>query len=254
MHPILFRWGDLALHTYGAFAAIGFLAGLGLAGRQGRRAGLGGSAVGDAGAALLLGGLLGARLFYVLFHLSEFQEAMEVVKIWRGGLMWQGGLLGGTLAGVLHFRRRGISLAMAADVLAPGIALGQAFGRVGCFFAGCCHGAACAKPWAVTFRSPESLAPIGVPLHPTQLYDAGFNVLIAFLLVWISDRPAFRAGRGRVAWLYLTLASAARLAVEPFRADARGAGIGDWSATALIAAGFFAVGLASLLISRRSAR
>ena len=254
MHPILFQIGPLALHTYGAFAAIGFLSGLWLAGRLGRCAGLGGAAVGDAGAVLLLGGLLGARGAYILFHPAEFQNALDALRIWQGGLMWQGGLLGGALAGIIHFHRRKTPVLLAADVLAPGIALGQAFGRVGCFFAGCCHGAACVKPWAVTFHAADSLAPTGVPLHPTQLYDAWLNALIAVVLMWLAGRTTFLPGRGRLAGLYLTLASAARLIVEPFRADARGAGIGSWSATALMAAGLFVIGLTGLWASRRSAR
>ncbi|TXH29112.1 MAG: prolipoprotein diacylglyceryl transferase [Elusimicrobia bacterium] len=246
MHPVLARFGDFALHTYGVFAAIGFVAGMALAAAAAPRAGVEKTTVQDAGLPLLLGGLLGARLFYVLFHGAEFAAApWDVLKVWRGGLMWQGGLLGGVLAGAVFFRRRKIRLGTAADLLAPGVALGQAFGRLGCFFAGCCYGAACRAPWAVTFHDPESLAPRGVPLHPTQLYDAAANFLIAALLWAWGRQGGLAAGRGRLAFAYLALASAARLGMEAFRDDARGV-VGPFSATAVFASVLFLLGVAGL--------
>lgn len=252
MHPVLARFGDFALHTYGLFAAIGFIAGLALAAAGGPRAGVPKTVVQDAGAPLLLGGLLGARLFYVFFHAGEFAGApLEVLRVWRGGLMWQGGLLGGVLAGVVYFRRKKIPLGAAADLLAPGVALGQAFGRIGCFFAGCCYGAVCRWPWAVTFHAPDSLAPRGVPLHPTQLYDAAANFFIAAALWFWGRRPGFAGGRGRLAFGYLALASAARLGMEAFRDDARGL-LGPFNATTVLAVVLLLLGAAGWTRSRRS--
>lgn len=252
MFPVLFHFGDFALHTYGVFVAVGFLAGLAAAGAAAKRAGLSRDLVNDAGMPLLVGGLLGARLFYVLFHAGEFAGApADVLKFWRGGLMWQGGLLGGVLAGVFYLRRKKVPLHTAADVFAPGVALGQAFGRIGCFFAGCCYGAACRWPWAVTFGAPESLAPRGVPLHPTQLYDALANFFIAGLLWAWGRRGGFSAGRGRLALAYLALASAASLGMEAFRDDARGA-LGPWTATTVIAAGLLVAGTVGLARVRRT--
>lgn len=252
MFPVLFRVGGFALHTYGLFVAVGFLAGLAAAGAAAKRAGCSKDLVNDAGLPLLAGGLLGARLFYVLFHAGEFAGApADIFKVWRGGLMWQGGLLGGVLAGILYFRRKKVPLGTAADVFAPGLALGQAFGRIGCFFAGCCYGATCRWPWAVTFRAPDSLAPRGVPLHPTQLYDALSNFLIAGLLWTWGRKSEFSSGRGRLAFAYLALASAARLGMEAFRDDARGV-LGPWTATTVLAAALLIAGAWGVVRTRRA--
>ncbi len=176
---------------------------------------------------------------------------LAVFKIWLGGLLWQGGLAGGIVAGAIYFKRRRISLPLAADVLAPAVALGQAIGRLGCFFAGCCYGRACDLPWAVTFQSRETLAPTGVPLHPAQLYDAAANLALMGILLGASRTSFFRPGNGRLAALYLAMAGAARLAVEPFRADARGPMWGGLSSTALMAFLIFLTGVVGLLILRR---
>jgi phosphatidylglycerol:prolipoprotein diacylglycerol transferase len=248
MHPILFRWGPFTLHTYGLFAALGFLAGYGLATTTARKRGFPPALVGDALVPLLLGGIFGARVFYGIFHWAEFAgQWVEFLKIWQGGLMWQGGFLGGILSLAIFVRKRKIPFLTLADVFAPAVALGQAVGRVGCLFAGCCYGRVCDLPWAITFHHPESLAPTGQALHPTQLYDAGLDLLITALLLTLS-RTRWANPRGRLTALYLVLAGGARLAVEPFRADARGAGLGMFSATGLVAIGLVLAGASLLLV------
>lgn len=267
MHPILFRWGPFTLHTYGLFAALGFLAGYALATSVARKKGLPPSLVGDALVPLLFGGILGARIFYVIFHWAEFAGAwLDTIKIWQGGLMWQGGFLGGVVALAIFVRRRTIPFLSLADAFAPAASLGQAVGRVGCLFAGCCYGKTCDLPWAITFHHPESLAPTGQSLHPTQLYDAGLDLLITVVLLFVQfdvykkffplpsgeGRVREKARPGQISGLYLILAGGARLAVEPFRADSRGTGLGLFSATALIAMGLVTVG--TLLIAVRLCR
>lgn len=244
MHPILFRWGPFALHTYGLFAALGFLAGYGLATHIARKKGFSPALIGDALVPLLIGGILGARIFYVIFHWAEFTGLwLDTVKIWQGGLMWQGGFLGGVLALAIFVRRRKIPFLVLSDIFAPAVALGQAVGRVGCLFAGCCYGKACALPWAITFSNPESLAPTGQALHPTQLYDAGLDLIITAILLTIqAGKVRERVRPGQISALYLILAGCARLAVEPFRADARGTGWGLFSATGLVAIGILMAG------------
>jgi phosphatidylglycerol:prolipoprotein diacylglycerol transferase len=242
MHPILFRWGPFSLHTYGLFAALGFLAGYGIASMMARRRGISPAVIGDALVPLLLGGLLGARLFYVLFHGAEFSgQWLDTLKIWQGGLMWQGGFLGALVTLTFFLRRRHLSFLPLADIFAPAVAVGQALGRVGCLFAGCCYGRACDLPWAVTFHNAESLAPTGISLHPTQLYDAGSNLLIAAILLILSH-STWSARAGRLTGLYLVWAGAARLGVEYFRADARGTGLGIFTATGLVALGLTLTG------------
>lgn len=247
MHPILFHWGPFTLHTYGLFAALGFLAGYGLANATAKRRGLPPSLVGDALVPLLLGGILGARIFYVIFHGAEFSGVwLDTLKIWQGGLMWQGGFLGGIVALTIFVQRRKIPFLSLADAFAPAVALGQAVGRIGCLFAGCCYGKICDLPWAITFHNSESLAPTGQALHPTQLYDAGLDLLITAILLALSH-TRWANQNGRLTALYLILAGTARLAVEPFRADARGVGLGIFSATGLIALGLIFAGLILIL-------
>jgi phosphatidylglycerol:prolipoprotein diacylglycerol transferase len=260
MYPILLHWGPITLHTYGLLAALGFLAGYALATRRAKQAGLPSSLVGDALTPLVISGIVGARIFYVVFHGSEFAGAwLDTLKIWQGGLMWQGGFLGALTALAVFARNKKVPFWLLADLFAPAVALGQAVGRVGCLFAGCCFGHGCALPWAITFRHSESLAPLGMPLHPTQLYDAGLNLLICLVLTSVPwgkpigsvspPQPSQNFGEnkfigsGRIAGLYLVMAGLARLAVEPFRADARGAGVGLFSATGLVAIGLVIGGM-----------
>ncbi|MBL8022869.1 MAG: prolipoprotein diacylglyceryl transferase [Elusimicrobia bacterium] len=251
MYPVLFHWGPFSLHTYGLFAAFGFLAGYGIASAMARRREISPAVVGDALFPLLLGGLLGARLFYVLFHGAEFSgQWLDTLKIWQGGLMWQGGFLGALVAFALFLRRRRLPFLPMTDIFAPAVAVGQALGRIGCLFAGCCFGRTCDLPWAITFHHAESLAPTGQPLHPTQLYDAGLNLLLAAFLLILSKSP-WSSRAGRLTGVYLLLAGAARLGVEYFRADARGTGLGIFSATGLVAIGLTIAG-SLLLISLRT--
>lgn len=243
MYPILLDWGPITLHTYGLMAALGFLAGYALTAHRAKRGGLSSALVGDALTPLVIGGIVGARIFYVVFHATEFSGAwLDTLKIWQGGLMWQGGFFGALAALAVFARQKKVPFLMLADLFAPAVALGQAVGRIGCLFAGCCYGRACARPWAITFRHPESLAPTATPLHPTQLYDMGFNLLIVGILLW-SDRSNQPRPPGRLAGLYLILAGLARLTVEPFRADDRGIGVGIFSATGLMALALVVGGL-----------
>jgi phosphatidylglycerol:prolipoprotein diacylglycerol transferase len=128
------------------------------------------------------------------------------------------------LAAVIFVKCHDLDAAQTADVTAPSIALGQTFGRLGCFSAGCCYGAASDLPWAVTFRHPETLAPPGVPLHPTQLYSAAANLLI-FLFLWgLRKRKRFA---GQLFSFYLLLYGLSRFVVEGFRGDFRGSTVLD---------------------------
>ncbi|MBU1154479.1 MAG: prolipoprotein diacylglyceryl transferase, partial [Proteobacteria bacterium] len=124
-----------------------------------------------------------------------------------------------------------------ADLLAPSLARGQALGRVGCFFSGDSYGKPFDGPWAVVFSAPHSLAPLGIPLHPTQLYTAGALLIIFALLTWLLPRRRFA---GQVVLTYGLLHGVARLIIEPFRADWRGAVV----VTGLTPTGLFALGLA----------
>ncbi len=223
MWPILLKVGPVTLHTYGLLVALGFFAGYAWLLKQSRRNGLSAEIATDLVWVLLLSGILGARLLYVLFHWRYYLDApLDILKLWQGGLVWSGGLLCAMAAGALWLKRRNMSLLLAADLAAPAAALGHAVGRLGCFAAGCCYGRPSDLPWAVTFRHPETLAPANTPLHPSQLYESGLNLLLFAVLASAGGKPALALGRGRLAVLYLALYGVLRFLVELFRGDDRG--------------------------------
>jgi phosphatidylglycerol:prolipoprotein diacylglycerol transferase len=142
-----------------------------------------------------------------------------MVMIWRGGLVFYGGFLFAFATCFVYLKRRHLPFLKTCDLLAPGLALGEVFGRIGCFFAGCCYGNAAKLPWSVVFSHPHSLAKMGIPLHPTQLY-ASLKALIVFIIL-ISFRR-YKRGDGQIIWLYTLLYAIGRLIIEPFRGDERG--------------------------------
>jgi phosphatidylglycerol:prolipoprotein diacylglycerol transferase len=123
-------------------------------------------------------GILGARLYYLAFAAPGifFQDPLGVLAIWRGGLAIHGGLLAGAATAAWYVRRHRLSFWRFADTLAPSVILGQAIGRFACFLNGDAYGVPTSAPWAVTFTDPEAMAPLGVPLHPTQLYEMSLNL------------------------------------------------------------------------------
>ena len=220
MVPILIRFGDFTVHTYGVLLAVGFLLAVFLARDEGRRAGIDPDVMLDMSFYILLAAILGSRLFYVLTHWPEFSEnPIDVVKFWRGGLVFYGGLIFAFLVGVGYIRKYRLNLPKMADVVAPCIALGQALGRLGCFSAGCCYGKPTTAFWAVTFRDPDSLAPLRLPLHPTQLYESAATFGIFLALISMRRWERFQ---GRLLWYYLLFYSTARFIIEFFRGDPRG--------------------------------
>lgn len=219
MHPTLIKIGSLSIHTYGVFVVIGFLAGIALAMREARRIGDDPATILDLSFYLLIWAIVGSRIFYIFMNYQDYSgQPLEVIKLWRGGLAFQGGLLASGLTLVWYVRKHHMNLGRLADILAPSVAIGQAFGRIGCFFAGCCYGKEAHVPWAITFNNPESLAPTGIPLHPTQLYHA-FSLFVIFLI--LTGVTRFKRAHGQVAWVYLLLHSVQRFIIEIFRGDTR---------------------------------
>ena len=223
VHPILFQMGSFALHSYGVMMAAAFLMGLWTAMSRARLAGLPPERIADATLWLIVGAVLGARVVYVTTYWNqEFadQPFTEVFMIQHGGLVYYGGLIGATLAGVLALWRLKLPLWKTADVFAPSIALGSVFGRVGCLLNGCCYGRVCQMPWAITFTNPQahqySGTPLGIPLHPTEVYDALLNLLLYGLLAWMFRHKKFD---GQIFSTYLILYSIFRSVVEYFRGD-----------------------------------
>ncbi|MEF2144434.1 MAG: prolipoprotein diacylglyceryl transferase [Desulfovibrionaceae bacterium] len=240
MHPILIDFGPLAIHTYGLFIAVAFLLSIWWGIREARLAELDTNVVPDLALIIVISAMLGARLLHVLLELPHFLEhPLEAFMIWRGGLVFSGGLFLAVAVSLWFMKRRHQPLFRWLDVAAPAITLGQAIGRIGCFFAGCCYGLPTNAPWAVTFHDPACLAPLNIPLHPTQLYHS-VTALVIFGILVIS-RKLFKTPGQRMG-LYLVLYPASRFVIEFYRDDYRGYA-GPLSVTQVMVAVFFCVGL-----------
>ena len=217
MHPIAFHLGPLTIHWYGVMIALAFLAGLWTATRRARRENISSERIADIVIWLMVGAILGARIVYVAtYWKDEFagQPLSEIFMIQHGGLVYYGGLIGATIAGFIYIRWKKLPLWKTADVLAPSIALGNVFGRIGCLLNGCCYGRACSLPWAIRF--PPGHPTGGLPVHPTEIYDALLNLILYGFLAWLFRRKKFD---GQVFSTYLLCYAVTRSIVEYFRGD-----------------------------------
>ena len=220
MFPILFRIDGLTVYAYGFFLAIGFIFGLGLAILKAQKEGIPFERIIDLFFLTVLSAVLGSRLLFVLINFDLYRDnPLGMFKLWEGGLVFYGGLVLAAAVAILYLRFRKLPVWKVADFFAPPIALGLFFGRLGCFFAGCCYGKETSLPWGVTFTDGHSLAPLNVFLHPTQLYDAANGLGIFLFLKWWEGRKTFD---GQIFWLFLLLYSGGRFFVEMFRGDPRG--------------------------------
>ena len=250
MYPVLFRIGPFAVHTYGVFVAMAFLSAIALALREARREGEDANKILDLCFYVLVAAILGSRVLYVLVNWSTFRhDLLEIVRIWHGGLVFYGGFIGAVITALWYIRRKGLPLLKTLDIMAPSIAFGQFVGRIGCFFAGCCYGKTCDLPWAVTFTHPESLAPKGVPLHPTQLYSSLNSLFIFLVLVGLRRIKGFN---GQIFWSYVLLYGVTRSILEHFRGDERGMFVeGMLSTSQLIGLTVAVIAIAIMIILRR---
>jgi phosphatidylglycerol:prolipoprotein diacylglycerol transferase len=240
---------EIGLHSYGILIALGLAAGIALAYRDGRRRGFDGGRVLDAAFWMIVAGLVGSRIVYGIVNAGDFAHACfhgggmprsmvgvlsdctRILAIWQGGLVFYGGVVGAALVCWRFARREGWSFAALGDLFAPALALGHAFGRLGCFAAGCCFGKVGGGRWGVAFPRGsvafDELAGHGaIPagwqttpgLHPTQLYEAFGELAIFFTLAAVL-RPRLRGRPGSLLVAYLGLYALLRFVVEMFRGD-----------------------------------
>ncbi len=226
MHPIAFSIGSLSVYWYGVLAAAGLLFGLWTASRRAAARGLKGEDIADLGIWLIIGAFLGARLLYVFtFWREEFAgQPWYAMFALRAGGVFYGGLIGASLATVLFAAVRKLPLWKLADALAPSIALGHAFGRIGCFMTGCCYGLPTSLPWGVHFPPGHATYPQAV--HPTQLYESSLDALLYAWLAWRYRRKRFD---GQIFALYLIAYAVIRFTVECFRGDYDVRYLGGWA-------------------------
>ena len=251
MYPVIFTiplFGGIKLHTYGLMVALGFLIGIAWVGREAKRQGLPPERLMDLCFYIVVAAILGSRLFYVIASVPEWwKHPVDFFKIWEGGLVFYGGLIGAVIVSVWYLRKHHLNFWKVADIFMPGVALGHVFGRLGCFSAGCCYGRAAPLgfPLAVSFPDdPECLAPSGIPLYPTQLIEAACELAIFFILVWFRKKKKFD---GQVMLLYLILYSLVRIGVEFLRGDlARGFAVGHTVSVAQILS-FSFIGIAVII-------
>jgi len=225
MYPRLFELGPITVYTYGLLLAAAYLLGLKLAMVRARARGLDANRVLDLGIYIIISALVGAKLLLLVTDFKTFtSNPRELLTLARSGGVFYGGLILAVTVALLYIRRVGLPLWTTTDVFAPGIALGHVVGRFGCLFAGCCFGKPTTMPWGITFKDPFAAAnvgtPLGVPLHPTQLYEAGAELLILGILLF-SERKG-RPFAGRTFWLYMLLYAISRFIIEFYRGDERG--------------------------------
>ncbi|EMS79430.1 prolipoprotein diacylglyceryl transferase [Desulfotignum phosphitoxidans] len=220
MHPILVHFGSFTLYTYGFFLAMGFLAAIWFSKRNARFYDLKPDDISDLFFVILISGIVGARLLYVIINFDDFKASpLDIFKLWNGGLVFFGGFIGAVAASIVTLRIKKLPFFKTADTIAPGVALGHGIGRLGCFFAGCCYGRQCDLPIAVQFSHPDSLAPLHVPLHPTQIYMVAANLILFLILIFLQRRKRFH---GMIFLSYIILYSVFRFIIEFFRGDFRG--------------------------------
>jgi phosphatidylglycerol:prolipoprotein diacylglycerol transferase len=197
--------------------ALAFLAGLVTATRRARLVNVPGDIIADVTLWLMVGGIVGARFVYVTtYWKQEFasQPFSEVFMVQHGGLVYYGGLIGATIAGLAYLAWKKQPVWKITDILAPSIALGSVFGRIGCLLNGCCYGYACNLPWAIRFPADHETG--GVPVHPTEIYDALLNLVLYGMLAWLFRRRKFD---GQVFATYLMVYAVFRSVSEHFRGD-----------------------------------
>ena len=232
MHPVLFEIGSFPLGTYGLLLAIAFFAGTALAKRQAKLDGLNPAAITDLAIAMLISAIVGSKLLMIIVDLISGRPFAEVFSL--GTLRAGGAIHGGIIAATAVFfwklrKGQGLPLRITGDALVPGVALGQAIGRLGCFSAGCCYGTEAHLPWAVTFSHPMAVAmgtPLGIPLHPVQLYNTLANLTVMVILLLARGKRSFQ---GQIFALYFLVEGLGRVITETWRGDVdRGTGWLGW--------------------------
>lgn len=223
MFPQLLHFGSFSLPTYGFLVATGVLVGLIVAANMAKRQGLDPEKAWNLGILAVLFAIIGAKVLLFIndwgWYSSHPREIFSM-STWQAGGVFYGGLLGAIAVSVWYIRRNNMPVMRTCDAFAPGLALGHAIGRLGCFAAGCCYGKHTDLPWGVTFTNPLaqtiSGTPLGIPIHPTQLYESIVELGNFFILFWLIRHKKFE---GQVIGAYLFLYGVARYFIEFVRDD-----------------------------------
>jgi phosphatidylglycerol:prolipoprotein diacylglycerol transferase len=249
--PRLFHLGSFSIPTYGVLVATGVLVGLWISVRNSEKQGIKAENAWDFGIALVLAGILGAKILYIILdwrsgHIygQNLREIFTFDTLQAGGV-FSGGLVAAFIVAWWFLRKHHMPALATCDGFAPGLAMGHAIGRLGCFAAGCCYGKPTNHFWGVTFNNPLAAQLVGTPLghalEPTQLFESAAELGIFFILTWMFKRKRFD---GQIFGAYLFLYGIARFCLEFIRDDpGRGSVFGGvLSGTQLIAIGLVLAG------------
>ena len=230
MHPIFLHIGNFELASYGLMTALGYAAAAGYLVTRLKTCGIKGltqDTLWNLLFTIFLGAIVGGKLFFILLSWPELgatlaEKITTIIHDIRYGFVFFGGLLVAVPAalGYMHYKK--LPILKTADFLIVAVPLGHALGRIGCFLAGCCYGKPTTLPWGVTFSDPHALvAPelMGIPLHPTQLYESLFNFALFGLLHYLSKKPH---KEGKILVVYIWCYALLRFGIEFLRADFRG--------------------------------
>jgi len=239
MHPILFKIGPLTIYTYGLFIFLGIVLGYLVCVKEAKRKQISKDAFSNIFFWTAVFAFIGARLLYVVVEFNQFLEAPVSVLFGRSGFVFYGGVLSGFVTLIILTRKYNIKFAKFGDVIALGIPLGHAFGRMGCFFYGCCYGRPTDSWFGVLFPIESPAGILGTKVIPTQLISAFFLLLLFVFLMIYRRRSKFE---GQVGIFYLLLYGVFRFIIEFFRADPRGS-LGPFSTSQIISLFLIAIGI-----------
>jgi len=212
MHPIIFKLGPLTVYSYGLMLVLAFSIATLLVSRQGRREGLNLEFFLNLSFIILVSGILGARILYIILNIKFYlNNPVQIIMFNRGGLIWYGGFIAGSLSCIVYLKYKGLDVHKICDLVIPYVALGQAIGRIGCFLNGCCYGKENLR-FGLYFPSHDAT------LIPTQLYSS-LALLAIYIILRIIQAQAHR--RGLIFYLYILLYSLWRFFIEFFRGDSR---------------------------------
>lgn len=251
MHPVLIKLGLFNIYSFGFMLAVSFLVGIYIASRRARRFGVDPQHVLDLSVYIIIAGVIGSRLLYVVFHLEEYHNLLDIFALWQGGATLYGGFLLAIFASYVFTKKRGLDYLLITDIIAPSLAFGIMLTRIGCFLSGCCFGKPTNAPWGVVFP-PESAAGAyarrlsevpgqALHLHPTQLYASFFGFVT--LVILLASEPKLKK-RGATFGALLILYGIFRFTLDFFRYyETNMIVFGGLTLNQVISACFVAVGL-----------
>jgi len=253
LRPILFEIHGIKVYGYGLMIALGIITAIYIVERmikdKNKKLSLSSDDIFTLSVYAVIGGVLGGKLLYIIVEMKQFiQDPKEFINTLGSGFVVYGSILGGIAGAYIFAKRKKIKLLAITDLLAPGVAIAQGFGRIGCFLAGCCYGKVTNSFLGVSFNSP--FTPDQLPRYPTQVFSSIFDFALGiFLLVyWI--KYSSERSRGKVFSLYLIIISIGRFLVEFIRDDPRGS-VGPLSTSQFLCIFSLAAGIILYIYSNR---